>query len=140
MNGNITGNMIASLLNANNLANSNALFQILVGGSVAGDPVLQFTVGQLFMYLVDNSDSDKFKITTNSSLPGGNGNASFVMTKDAVPLYGFNTDSPARTVDVSGDARRLTNTSAPPTASNLGTGLGTGGTVDSITGGNNGFT
>ncbi len=144
MSGNITGNMIASLLNANNLANSNALFQILVGGSVAGDPVLQFTVGGVMSHAIglDNSDSDKFKITTNSSLPGGNGNASFVMTKDAVPLYGFNTDSPARTVDVSGDARaiNLVNTSAPPTASNLGTGLGTGGTVDSITGGNNGFT
>ena len=144
MSGNITGNMIASLLNANNLANSNALFQILVGGSVAGDPVLQFTVSGVMSHAIglDNSDSDKFKITTNSSLPGGNGNASFVMTKDAVPLYGFNTDSPARTVDVSGDARaiNLVNTSAPPTASNLGTGLGTGGTVDSITGGNNGFT
>lgn len=143
MSGNITGNMIASLLNANNLANSNTLFTISVGGSVAGDPILQFTIGGVVTHAVgaDNSDSDKFKITTNSSTPGGNGNASFVMTKDAVPLYGFNTDSPARTVDVSGDvrAKNLVNTDAPPTWSLLDTGLGTGGTVNSTTGGNNGF-
>jgi hypothetical protein len=143
MSGNITGNMVASLLNSNNLANSNSILTVSVGGSVAGDPLAQFTISGVVTNTIgtDNSDNDKFKITTNSSTPGGNGNASFVMTKDAIPLYGFNTDAPVYVVDIAGQARatQFKNTSSPPTVDTPGAGLGTGGTIDIVEGGNNGF-
>jgi len=144
MSGNITNNMIGELVNANNAATTaNALFTLSTGGANAGDPVLQFNIsGQKTTAVgLDNNDGDKFKVTPGSTVPGGNANASFVANNDAAPLYGFNIDAPARTVDVAGGARavNLINTTAPPTWDNLDTGLGAGGVVNSTTGGNNGF-
>ena len=65
MRGNITGNMAMSLNNSNNLANSNTIFQISIGGSQAADPVIQFSVTGVVSHAIglDNSDGDKFKIT-----------------------------------------------------------------------------
>lgn len=143
MSGNITGNMVASLLNSNNLANSNSILTVSTGGSVAGDPLAQFTISGVVTNTLgtDNSDGDKFKVTTNSSTPGGNANASFVMTTAAVPLYGFNIDAPVYVVDIAGQARatQFKNTTAAPTVDTPGAGLGTGGTIDVVEGGNNGF-
>lgn len=142
--GNITNNMIAEVINANNAAaTANTLLTLSTGGANAGDPILQLNIAGVVTHAfgIDNSDLDKIKITPNSATPGGVANASFVGTKDAVPLWGFNIDAPARTVDVAGGARavNLINTTAPPTWSLEDTGLGVGGVVNSTTGGNNGF-
>jgi len=147
MDGNITGNLLAGMSNSSTAAaTDNTLFYISQAGNSAGDPILQFNVtgagGTSAAIGIDNSDANKLKFTPNATTPGANANASFVGTNDAAPLWGINNDAPGRTLDVGGGARavNLLNTSAPPTASNLGSGLGTGGSVDVITGGNNGFT
>ena len=147
MDGNITGNLLAGMSNSSTAAaTDNTLFYISQAGNAAGDPILQFNVtgagGTSAAIGIDNSDANKLKFTPNATTPGANANASFVGTNDAAPLWGINNDAPGRTLDVGGGARavNLLNTSAPPTASNLGNGLGTGGSVDVITGGNNGFT
>lgn len=147
MRGDITGNMLAGMTNINTGAGANAINYISqAGNTTAGDPVLQFNItgsgGTSAAMGIDNSDVNKFKITPNGTLPGINANASFVATNDAIPLWGIDTDAPGRMLDVAGDvrAKNLVNTNAPPTASNIGAGLGTGGSVDAVTGGNNAFT
>lgn len=144
MSGNITGNMIAGMYNANNVLNSNTIFTLSVGGSVASDPVIQYTVSGVGTAAmgVDNSDADKFKITPNSATVGGVANASLVITRDAIPLYGINKDAPGHPLDVSGRARSneyLGVGTDKPTVGTLGAGLGTGPTINDVTGTNNGF-
>lgn len=52
------------IFNSSNTAGSDALHEIIVGGSSAGDPVVAWTVsgGATFTAGIDNSDSDNFKI------------------------------------------------------------------------------
>lgn len=144
MSGNISSNMIAELTNANNATvNANSLFTISVGGASAGDPVVQFTVSGAVTHSIgtDNSDSDKFKVTTNSATPGGNANASFVITNEATPKHGFNVDAPGRDHDFSGviRAKQLVLQNAVPTVTmNAANGAGVGGNA-TIEGCNNGF-
>ena len=71
MSGNINGNMIAYLLNANNASTgANAFFGIQVGGASAGDPFIQYIVSGVTTWAagVDNSDSDAFKIANSSTV------------------------------------------------------------------------
>lgn len=144
MSGNITGNMIMSLLNANNLANSNTIFQMLVGGAVAADPVIQFTVSGVVTHAIgiDNSDLDKFKITPNSATPGGNANSGLIITNALVALVGINKDAPAHPLDVAGRVRSnefIGLATDEPTVGTLGNGLGGGAAINDVTGTNNGF-
>ncbi len=136
--GNINGNMIMNLLNANNASTgSNSIFQISVGGASAGDPVIQFTVSGAVSHAIgtDNGDNDKFKITPNSATPGGNANASFVATNAASPQYGFNRDAPGKTVDVDGTIRGKAFEGFNGTVTQVyGTGAGTGPTTQSLVG------
>lgn len=146
MSGNITNNMIAELLNANNSASTaNSIFTIGTGGASAGDPMMQFVVaGQQTVSIgVDNTDSDKFKITPGGSSPGANANASFVATNTSPPLWGINKDSPGHELDVEGTTRsvQFQGTGNLWSSSNITfhAGAGTGPTINSISGGNNFF-
>lgn len=106
--GNINGNMIMNLLNANNASTgANSIYQISVGGANAGDPVIQFTINGVVTHAIgiDNSDGDKFKITPNSATPGGNANSGLVITNALVSLVGINKDAPAFPIDVGGRGR-----------------------------------
>lgn len=145
MSGNINGNMVMSHLNASNASTSaNSLYQISVGGSSAGDPVIQLTVSGVVSHAigVDNSDGDKIKITPGQALPGGVANRGLIITNAATSLVGVNKDAPVQALDVTGRVKgdQIVMTQQNPSAS-LGTGAGstTGGTVNSIIGGPNGF-
>lgn len=145
MSGNITNNVIAELLNTNNVAaTANSIYTISSGGGAAGDPILQFNVAGAATHSigVDNSDADKFKITPNSGTPGGVGDASLVATTAAIPLWGINKDAPAYMLDIGGQCRavQFMVTNVEPTFGAAGNGLGTGGVINDITGGDNAFT
>jgi len=145
MSGNVNGNMIMPLTNASNLAGSNVFHQIIVGGSAAGDPFIQYTItgGLTTSVGVDNSDGDKFKISPNASTPGQNVNNGIIITQDAVADVGINKDAPIHPLDVGGVARavQFRNTGNEWNNSNIvfGTGAGTGATIGSVSGGSNGW-
>lgn len=72
MSGNINGNMIAYLLNANNASTgANAFFGISAGGSGAGDAFMQFIISgaNTWAWGIDNSDGDAMKLSL-ASTPG----------------------------------------------------------------------
>lgn len=146
MRGSISNLLTMTMQNSKDTVTAGALLNIAQAGNGAGDPYIQTQIsgagGNTTSFGLDNSDGNKFKISPNSASVGANADKSLVGTNDLIPLWGINNDAPGRTLDVGGGARavNLLNTSAPPTASNLGNGLGTGGSVDVITGGNNGFT
>lgn len=139
MSGNISNNMILSLLNANNATTAaNTLFTMQVGGASAGDPTIQFVVsgvGQTAIG-VDNSDSDKFKITPGASVPGGTANRGLIVTNAATALVGVNRDSPSYVLDVAGMSRfqGIIGEAGTPTVS-FGTGAGTGPSNTGLAGG-----
>jgi len=145
MSGNITGNMLAVMTNANNVAGSNTILQIAVGGTVAADPIIQFTVTGgvgTFSIGVDNSDADKFKISPNSASPGGNANSGIIVTNSALtPFVGINKDAPAFPLDVAGKQRtdQYHGASVEWIAAdlNFGTGAGTGPVFTSMIGTHN---
>lgn len=70
--GNLSGNLVSTFSNANNAnAGANNIVAILTGGASAGDPVVQFGISGAITWSVglDNSDSDKFKVST-AATPG----------------------------------------------------------------------
>lgn len=141
----ITGNFIGGIYNTQNASGTaHSIFALSTGGASGGDPFLQFVVdgvGTTSMG-IDNSDSDKFKITF-SSTPGGNANAGLILTNEATPKLGINKDAPIHPLDVSGVARsdQFRMGSNVWSGSNIafGVGAGTGPALNSISGGNNGF-
>jgi hypothetical protein len=145
MAGNINGVMATTMENSNNAGPGSAtIFQMLVGGTSAGDPILQFSVaGAVTMAQgIDNSDGDKFKITPNSSTPGGLANSGLIITQDATPLVGINRDAPAHALDVTGRTRSSTGfmgAFARWVAGNIvfGAGAGTGPVLDAHAGTDN---
>ncbi len=144
--GNITNELVVEYRNANNAAATAGVLQVLtVGGSVAGDPKIQFGVigAVTHVFGLDNSDADKMKLTMNAANPGDNGNDGFVWTNNTPPRYGINISAPLHPLDVSGVARatqwRMAGNLWDNTMIAFGTGAGTGPTVNSISGGNNGF-
>ena len=147
MAGSIDGNMLAGMYNSSTTANDNTIFTISQAGNTsAGDPILQLQIsgagGNTGVIGLDNSDGNKIKITPNANTPGGNANASFVGTNDAVPLWGINKDAPGHPLDVSGRTRAnefIGISTDEPTVGTLGNGLGTGPTINDVTGTNNGF-
>lgn len=142
--GTVQGSLAATIDNARNLAGTDSAYvQIRTGGAVAGDPSIQFSIAGVVTHSIgiDNSDGDKFKITPNSTTPGGVANSGLTMTNAAAALFGINKDAPAHPLDIEGRSRatEYMNTSSPPTVGAPGAGLGTGGSIGVITGGNNGF-
>ena len=70
-----TGNLTSRLYNTSNAAGTdNAIFEINVGGTSAGDPMIDFIVSGAAAWTVgiDNSDSDKFKISYSDGALGTN--------------------------------------------------------------------
>lgn len=70
--GNLSGNLNTTISNANNAsANSNNVVNIVTGGSAGGDPIIQIGISGVTTWAIglDNSDSDKFKVSEGST-PG----------------------------------------------------------------------
>lgn len=143
--GNTDGNILGEFRNKSTTSGSNTIFQIGQAGDSAGDPILQLSItgagGHTTAVGLDNSDSNKFKITPNGTAPGVNSNASLVATNDAAPKWGINKDSPSYILDIGGQIRgvQYMNTNVKPTAGAAGNGLGTGGSIGTISGGDNAF-
>ena len=144
--GNINGNILSGLYNTNTTSTSNAIETISSGSNAAGDPILQFLIagsgGAYTSMGLDNSDANKFKLSAaGATYPGNFVNSSFVITQDATPLYGFNTDTPLFTGDFNGFVRSIAfiNKVNVWSTSNFvaGTGLGTGPSFTSADGGAN---
>lgn len=135
---NINGNFIMGIYNAHNAnTGSNTIYTLSVGGGAAGDPIIQFTISgqQTHSIGVDNSDSDKLKITPTSATPGGVANCGIIVTNSATPSVGINKDSPGRTFDVDGVARAKVFEGFNGTLSQtFGTGAGTGPSSQSLIG------
>jgi hypothetical protein len=115
-----------------------------VGGASAADPFIEFIInGASNNWTIgpDNGDGDKFKITPKSTAPGSVANSGIIVTSAAVALVGINKDAPVYPLDVDGKARAKQHiiTYVEPTVNTLGTGLGTGATIDDVTGGDNAF-
>ena len=141
--GNVSANLTAVLSNANSInSGANAILQLSSGGGGGGDAVMQFTVSGVVTHAlgVDNSDADKIKITPGASLPGATANRGLIVTNAATALVGINIDAPLQPLHVNGIARASlwAMTQQNPSAT-LGTGAGTGATLNSIIGGPNGF-
>lgn len=144
MSGNISGNMLAVMSNANTAAGtSNSIFQNASGGAAGGDPIFQLTVSGVLTSSIgiDNSDGDKLKLTPNSSTPGGTADHGIILTNDAVTLVGINKDVPVEELDVNGEvrARHFLNTGNLWNNSlcTFGASAGTGPAINLLSGGNN---
>jgi len=145
--GNISNEMINITANARNVGNSgNVRIEAQVGGTLAGDPYFAVVIpgGSSTVFGNDNTDADKFKITPGGTSPGSTANKGLIITQDAAPLVGINTDVPAHALDVAGRARASTGFIGKGflwQAGNItfNTGAGTGPTLNSITGTDNGF-
>ena len=107
--GSVTGNLSSEFRNTNTGAGANTTFQIGQAGTGSGDPVLQFSItgagGVTHSIGIDNSDGDKFKITPNSTTPGGTANSGLIVTNAVAALVGINKDTPAHPLDVGGTER-----------------------------------
>lgn len=142
---NVSGTYEIRLVNTRNvLSTGHSKVTLQTGGASAGDPFVFFVVASAsndWSLGVDNSDSDKFKLTPKSTAPGSVANSGIIVTSAATALVGINLDGPAYPLDVNGRARstQLLNTTANPTAGALQAGMGTGGSVDFLLGTNNGF-
>ncbi len=137
----VNGDLKVIIDNARNLGNTgDATFSATVGGISAGDPRVQFTItGTLTTSMgLDNSDSDKFKITPGANTPGGTVNKGLILTNDALTLIGVNKDAPKHPMDVSGRLRATQFVGFGSTWSNsdisFGAGAGTGPTINVISG------
>jgi hypothetical protein len=143
--GSVTQNLNFEFRNTNTGATANTLFQIGQAGTASGDPVLQFSItgagGVTHAIGIDNSDGDKFKITPNSTTPGGVGNSGLCMTNQLIARFGINNDAPSYPLDVAGQTRamQVMYTNNKPTAGAAGSGLGTGGSIGVISGADNAF-
>lgn len=144
LSGNIAGNMVATMINANNAAaDRHTIFQIASGGGTSGDALMQFTVNGVMTHAIgiDNTD-DRFKITPNSATPGGNVDMGIcVRDNGGLGNTGINIDFPTFPLTVKGRARleEFIGEGNLYGAGNLtfGNGAGTGPTLTTITGTNN---
>lgn len=142
---NVANDLGIFLGNTRNVGNSGTTtLSLYTGGASASDPriLLGITGVADFAMGIDNSDGDKFKMT-NAVNVGANANAGFIMTRDAIPLFGINKDAPAHPLDVSGRSRATQHigTGNAWVVGNItpGSGMGTGPTITSVVGTANGF-
>lgn len=144
MRGNINGNLIAEMVNANNAAaGANTIYTISVGGANAGDPVVQFNISGVITHAIgtDNTN-DRFCISPNSATPGGNANRSLVVWDDNGECkVGIGNDFPTHALVVQNRARLqlFIGQGNAWAVGNIafGTGAGTGPALGSIIGSNN---
>jgi len=135
----VNGDLKVIIDNARNLGNTgDATFSATVGGVSAGDPRMQFTITSTITTSMglDNSDSDKFKITPGANTPGGTANKGLILTNDAQTKIGINRDAPLHELDVNGTARTKVLCGEPGTLSaTYHAGAGTGPATNFLTGG-----
>lgn len=126
-------NLTCGFTNNTNTSSANLIFELRVGGTSAGDPMLRWSTGSggnTWSMGVDNSDADKLKIK-KATTPSDTANTGIVITTDATPRVGINTDAPLYDLDVANTARAKTlvnnsnGTNNKPAISN-NTGMGTG--------------
>ena len=141
MEGSVTGSVYATLNNLlNTTATHHTVFIIGTGGGASGDPMVLFTVASGGNYAVgiDNSDSDKWKVTPKSVTPGGVDNSGLCVTNETIAKVGINKDAPAHPLDVEGVTRstQFRGVGNLWTAANIafGNGAGTGPTLGSVSG------
>ena len=146
MRGAMSGNMLAGMANSNTSATANTIWQISQAGNSAGDAYNQYNItgagGVSASIGLDNSDNNYLKISPNATAPGQNANNGIIITHDAVADVGINKDAPAYPLDVQGVTRAtefIGYSVDEPTVGTLGNGLGTGATIDDVTGTNNWF-
>ena len=147
MSGNITNGLAAGMYNANNAAAAaSSVYTLQTGGANGGDPFIQFIVASAsndWSVGVDNSDSDKFKITPKSTAPGSVANSGLIIRSEAAARVGINKDAPAHPLDVEGivQAHQFRNHTNAWAAGNVvfGNGAGTGPVLNEIVGGVNGL-
>ena len=139
MEGGVTGSVYATLNNLlNTTATHHTVFIIGTGGGASGDPMVLFTVASGGNYAVgiDNSDSDKWKLTPKSVTPGGVDNSGLCVTNETIAKVGINKDAPAHPLDVEGVTRstQFRGVGNLWTAANIafGNGAGTGPTLGSV--------
>lgn len=84
-----------TIANTSNTASSNAILQITTGGTSSNDPMTSYTVtgGSSWTTGIDNTDSDKYKISASTALETTNivtidtaGNTTISSTGTAAPL------------------------------------------------------
>jgi hypothetical protein len=144
---NVSGTYDIRLVNTRNVSNTgNSRLILQTGGASAGDPFILFVVSSAsndWAVGVDNTDSDKFKITPKATAPGSVANSGLIIRSEAAARVGINKDNPAHPLDVEGiaQAHQFRNHTNAWTAGNIvfGTGAGTGPAVNDIVGGVNGF-
>lgn len=144
---NVSGTYDIRLVNTRNVSNTgNSRLILQTGGASAGDPFVLFVVASAsndWAVGVDNTDSDKFKITPKATAPGSVANSGLIIRSEAAARVGINKDNPAHPLDVEGiaQAHQFRNHTNAWTAGNIvfGTGAGTGPAVNDIVGGVNGF-
>lgn len=142
---NASGDLGMFLSNTRNIGSSGTTtLSLYTGGATASDPRILFGITGVadFAMGIDNSDADKFKMTNNVNV-GGVANAGFIMTRDVTPLFGINKDVPKHPMDVAGRVRavQFLGTGNVWAVGNVvaGTGMGTGPTINNVTGTNNWF-
>lgn len=142
---NISATWGAVIENVRNLAGAAARIEVKVGGTTAADPFMLFTIpsGTSTVLGVDNSDSDKFKITPGGTAPGSTANKGLILTTDAATRVGINKDIPEYPLDVAGVARSThwINTGNVWVSGNItyGTSAGTSPSTNAVSGGHNFF-
>jgi len=105
--GNMSANMISGMSNIANTAASNAIWVQSVGGALAGDPMIQYTIAGVTTWSMglDNDGGDRFKIT-NAATPGGTVNFGIIVRDNGgVGNTGINKDFPGYPLDVLGQAK-----------------------------------
>lgn len=106
--GNIDGNLICNQTNLSSTASSNCFYQIQQQGDASGDAFLQFATlgagGITHSIGLDNTDN-RFKLTPNSTTPGGNVNMGVILRDNAgIGNTGINKDFPGHPLDGLGRA------------------------------------
>jgi hypothetical protein len=97
-----TGGLQSRIENTGNTGSDSSRYIIKVGGTSAGDPYIDFLVngGSEYSLGIDNSDSDKFKLSASGALGTGD-----LVTVTSSGNVGIGTTDPGTMLDVAGNAR-----------------------------------
>jgi hypothetical protein len=105
-----TGGLQSRIENTGNTGSDSSRYIIKVGGTSAGDPYIDFLVngGSEYSLGIDNSDSDKFKLSASGALGTGD-----LVTVTSTGNVGIGTTSPDRNLDVQGTGDTIVSIVSP---------------------------